>query len=252
MVQFIFFFLSFCYIQGHADSENSYQALVNKNLIQIGDKPSLHLGSGESYLPGYINIDLPFTDRPLHTKNGPDYFCNILDLRFPFNSIEKIENHHMFEHFSRPVSLALLCAWGLWLDSDGELLIETPDFENAIKRYLSTPSFQSQQIIIRHLFGSHEADWAYHYDGWYYEKFKHTLSAFGFVIEDVKYNFWQNTDNIIIKAKKIHTYSPSQIKQIAYDLLQLSCVDQSLSEYKMWKGWCNDFDNAFSKMICPL
>lgn len=242
------FFISF--ISCYGTIQDNYQDLIDKKLIQSGDKPLLHLGCGESYLSGYINIDLPFEDRPLHSKNGPDYFYNILDLRFPNNSIRKIENHHMFEHFSRPVSLALLCAWTLWLDQEGKLVIETPDFENGIKHYLSISSFQSRQVILRHLFGSHEAYWAYHYDGWSQEKFDYVLSKLGYTIEDVKYFSWKDTDNITVYAKKTTMHNLDELCQICHEILRLSCVDKSPSEINMWQGWCKDFDIALSKMIC--
>ncbi len=242
-------FFSLIAIHCHSATFNNYQDLVDKGLIKTGDKPSLHLGCGESYLQGFINIDLPFAERPLHQKNGPDYFYNILDLRFPLNSVSRIENHHMFEHFSRPVSIALLCAWNFWMDMGGELIIETPDFENAIKKYLSTTSFHSHQVIIRHLFGSHEASWAYHYDGWYHDKFACILSKLGFELTNSNHFSWKDLDNIIIKAKKTHMHTPEQLKELAYEILQLSCVDESESEYKMWEGWCREFDIAFFKMI---
>lgn len=238
------FFCTQCYVQA-----NNYQDLVEIGLIQQGDTPALHLGCGESYLPGYINIDLSIAERPLHQINTPDYFCNILELQFPSQSIGKIENHHMFEHFARPESLALLCAWTLWLNIGGELLIETPDFQRGIQRYLSTSSFQSKQTILRHLFGSQEAKWAYHYDGWDLEKFTYILAKLGYTLQETKQSAWKDTDNIIIRAKKTTLYSSEQLKQIAYDFLQLSCVDSSSSELLMWQGWCQDFEEAFAKMF---
>ncbi len=250
MSHFFVFCFSLLFIYYLPAASNNYQDLLDKGLIKKQEKPALHLGCGESYLPGHINIDLPFADRPLHVKNGPDYFYNILDLRFPMNSISKIENHHMFEHFSRPVSLALLCAWYLWLDINGEIVIETPDFEGITQRYLETSSFSTRQVIIRHLFGSHEASWAYHYDGWSHDKFAYILSELGFRLEDSHRYSWNNLDNIIIKARKARILTLEQIKQTAYAILQLSCVDRSESEYKMWQGWCQEFDRALSVMIC--
>ncbi len=249
MIRFFYVFCVVVFSWCHLAWANNYEDLVQRRLIQKGDKPYLHLGCGESYIVGAINIDLPIENRPLHLQNRPDYFYNILDLQFPLNSVAKIENHHMFEHFSRPVSIALLCAWTLWMDLDGELVIETPDFENAIKKYIKTPFFQNRQVIIRHLFGSHEANWAYHYDGWYYDKFAYVLSKLGFQLTGAEYFSWKDLDNITIKAKKTRSYSVQQLKEIAYEILKLSCVDSSESEYKMWKGWCADFDGAIAKMI---
>ena len=87
------------------------------------------MGCGDIYLPGFINIDYIKEYRPAQATNRPDYFVDVMSLRFPLNSISKIENHHMFE------------LRGL------KIVFETPDFAK--------------------LFGSHEAFWVYYYDAWF-------------------------------------------------------------------------------------
>lgn len=244
-----YFLLSLCYIPIFFAEQNTYQDLVSQKIIKVGVKPSLHLGCGERYLPGYINIDLPWDNRPLHLSNIPDYFSNILDLRFPPNSVMKIENHHMFEHFSRPKALGLLCAWSLWLDHAGFLIIETPDFEAGINRYLNSSSFLERQVILRHIFGSHEANWAYHYDGWSYQKFQRIFEALGFTLDRPEYTTWKSTDNVIVRAKKEVSMNAMELREVAYDILKESCLDQSTGEKILWELWCKEFDEIFSQMI---
>jgi len=246
----IFYFFLFLQFFCFADPlANTYTDLVSKQIIKNGDKPFLHLGCGQNYLQGYVNIDLPWEQRSLHSLNIPDYFSNVLDLRFPNRSVMKIESHHMFEHFSRPKALALLCAWAWWLDIGGILLIETPDFEAAIHRYLGTNSFLEKQVILRHLFGSHEANWAYHYDGWCKEKFSRIFSALGLLLDEVSYSSWKSTDNIIVKAIKTDGFSIERLRNSAFMLLKESSVDESLSEKVLWEVWCNEFDESLNKMI---
>lgn len=228
-------------------AETSYDDLVNLKLIASGEKPALHLGCGDVHLNGYINIDFPKENRPLHTGFAADYYADVTRLRFPRNSVSKIENHHMFEHFPRPVSLALLCAWQIWLQDQGELVIETPDFDQGIQRYLTSRSFEEKQIIIRHLYGSHEEQWAVHWDGWYGEKFMRILTALGFEIVSMRQFSWFCIDNVEVIAKKTRKYSVAELRAIAQTLLKLSMVNAS--EASMWQKWCADFNQALDLMI---
>jgi FkbM family methyltransferase len=239
----LFAFSSLC-----AYSTN-YDDLVSKNLIQEGDKPSLHLGCGEHHIDGYINIDFPIENRTLHKNQAADYFFDISKLSFPQNSIHAIENHHVFEHFSRATSLALLCAWHYFLEESGALVIETPDFARGIKRYSKTHSFKTKQAIIRHLFGSQEAPWALHWDGWSEDKFRHILSKLGFSIISVNCFSWECLDNILVTAKKGANKNIIELKEIGKELLKLSMVNTTDSEIEMWKGWCTDFEQALDQMI---
>lgn len=230
-----------------AEASNSYTDLVEDGLISLDVKAALHLGCGEVHLPGYINIDFPKKERSLHSGSAADYYCNITQLYFPKGSINKIENHHVFEHFSRPVSLALLCAWSVWLCEEGTLVIETPDFEFAINRYQESNSFEERQVIIRHLFGSHEAAWAVHWDAWNKDKFSRILIALGFEIQNIQHSSWRSTDNIQVIAKKIKTYSISELKLIINNILKYSMVDAS--EALMLEIWQQDFEKALYPMI---
>lgn len=234
---------------GSVWGSDSYEDLVQRGLISRGDKPSLHLGCGENHINGDINIDFPLENRPLHTGTAVDYHHDITTLCFPDHSVDKIENHHVFEHFSRPMALALLCAWHTWLCQGGILIIETPDFDGGIRRYLNTSSFEEKQIIIRQLFGSHEESWAVHWDGWYKEKLIHILTTLGFRIESVRCYSWRSLDNIEVIAIREQEISPDNLKKRAMELLRMSMVDDSISENKMWEKWCIDFNKALDCML---
>jgi predicted SAM-dependent methyltransferase len=228
-------------------ASNTYEELTNLKLIANGDAPSLHLGCGDVHLNGYVNIDFPKENRGLQKGGAADYYGDLRLLRFPTKSVGKIENHHVFEHFSRPQSLALLCAWHTWLVDGGALVIETPDFDSAIERYLNTKSFKDKQVIIRHLFGSHEADWAVHWDGWGLEKFRHILTALGFSFESARCFAWQATDNIEVSVKKIKHYTLPELRSIAKELFELSKVDKT--EVGMGLKWLSDFNQALDLMV---
>ena len=141
--------------------------LQKHNLTVPGQKLRLHLGCGESHLNGYINIDFPPSEHTVQTKQAADVYADITTLSFPPESIDEIRSHHVFEHFNRQQALALLCNWHQSLKIDGTLVIETPDFETSIHMIAGTTlSYKEKQTVLRHIFGSQEAYWATHYDGW--------------------------------------------------------------------------------------
>ena len=88
-----------------------------------------HLGCGERYINGYINIDFPSESRTVMDTSKADIHTNILELNYSLESIDEIRLHHVFEHFTRPVASALIAGWYSWLKPGGKMHIEVPDFE---------------------------------------------------------------------------------------------------------------------------
>lgn len=226
---------------------NTYDALIEQNIISAGDSPALHLGCGMVHLEGYVNIDFPLDNHTVQTSSGADYFADITRLQFPNGSVSSVRNHHFFEHFDRNKALAMLCAWHLWLQQDGTLLIETPDFEKAIKRLLKTRDYVTQQRILRHIFGSHEAFWGIHCDGWYKEKFHRILSRLGFEIEHVHQYSYLMTDNIVVHARKKQNLDLTSLKRIAYEVLKESTLNED--ESTLHHVFCAEFNKALDRMI---
>lgn len=83
----------------------------------------LHLGCGNKYFPGYININRRKTE-------ATDYICDITDISLPNNSVELIETYHMIENFSPKVFSKALKNWWKKLIPGGELIIECSDSDN--------------------------------------------------------------------------------------------------------------------------
>lgn len=189
----------------------------------------LHLGCGRNYLDSYINIDYPVTEHTVQADIKADIYADITKLSYPYSSIDEIRLHHVFEHFSRPVALALLCRWRDWLKPGGLLRIETPDATTCF-RLIMDPiiSFDNKQQIMRHLFGSHEARWAVHWDGWYEEKFSITLKTLGF--ENLRYaqNEWGVLHNIEVFAyKSKQNLKIKDYSSLVKNLLELSVIKKS-------------------------
>lgn len=202
----------------------------------------LHLGCGENHMNGYLNIDYPASEHTVQVHSGADIFADLTKIKFPSQSVDEVRSHHVFEHFDRPTALALLCKWYDWLKVGGNIVIETPDFDASIKMLVTNQyPYKAKQSIMRHVFGSHEADWAIHCDGWYQEKFYHTLTALGFDNVTFEFTQWQLTRNIIVRAQKTSHKATATIQQRAHGLLRDSMVDNSSSEEKMWAIWRHNF-----------
>ncbi len=100
------------------------------------------------------------------------------------------------------------------------------------------------QSTVRHVFGSHEAKWAFHLDGWYEEKYRDNLNRLGF--KDLQFEFtqWRLCPNIIIKARKTENLSLEELKIGCFEILKHSLVDDT--ETGLYKVWCDMFLNALS------
>lgn len=231
----------------HASSDALVQ-LCEAKITNMSKPVKLHLGCGENHLQDYINIDFPPSEHTVQSKSGADAFGDITKLRFPANSVSEIRSHHVFEHFNRTTALAMLCAWHIWLKIGGIIYIETPDFQKSIEMILDTQySYPQKQIILRHIFGSHEAPWAIHCDGWYRAKYEHILNLLGFKISNIKYSSYLLTHNITIIAQKELAFDTATLITKAYSILMDSLVDKT--EETMFGVWCKNFDAALNRLI---
>lgn len=215
----------------------------------------LHLGCGKNYLEGYINIDLPSEKQELMRAKA-DVYKDIRDLDYPENSIDEIRNHHLLEHFTRQEAIKLLLQWRCWLKPDGFLIIETPDFEECAKLFLNS-DLKTKFKIARHIFGSHESDWAVHKDFWTKDKFEFILTKLGFEIisikqfnsvlgklpktsflikkipsEKIKRNFADILPNILVKAKKLDKEIDE--RKVVKEILEMSLVGSEKEILDVW------------------
>ncbi len=212
--------------------------LRERGLAAAGQDVRLHLGCGERRLPGYINVDFPPADHTVQKKCVADVQANIAGLCFPAGSVAEIRSHHVFEHFEFPAALALLSAWHDWLQPGGRLVIETPDFAAAAQRYLDPASPPDRQaVVLRHVFGSHEAAWAVHRDAWDEAKFNRVLGALGWDSLQFEKATWHATDNITVRATKPAGVARPELAGRSAALLREALVDDSASEQELWMVW---------------
>jgi len=202
----------------------------------------LHLGCGQRYLEGYVNIDYPMTEHSVQQKSVADQFADLKELRYKVDSIEEVRLHHVFEHFSRATACAFLAGWNSWLKQSGGLRIEVPDFEKTGKVALSRWSNPKEKYVaLRHIFGSQEAHWAVHFQGYTPSSLSTFLKCYGFKTEAVNKNSHLGTYNIEIIAVKEKSINKEDFIRITAEYLSNYLVDKSESEKIMLDIWLKEY-----------
>ena len=199
----------------------------------------LHLGCGERYLDGYLNIDFPPSEHSVQQTAPADEFADITGLTYPDGTVDEVRLHHVFEHFDRPTALRLLVDWRLWLGREGRLVIETPDFERCARAFaMPLTTRRRRGVLLRHMFGSHEAAWAVHWDGWYRDRYRRTLTALGFDDLEFERAKWRGTYNLTVTARPGSApVDRAGLLDGAEQLLRESLVDDSASELELLSAW---------------
>jgi hypothetical protein len=215
--------------------------------IKECEKPKLklHLGCGQTYLDEYINIDYPSSEHTVQTKSVADQYEDITQLRFNRGSVDEVRLHHVFEHFRRPHVAALVACWNTWLSQSGRIHIEVPDL-GRIARVFCNPfsTSKARAIAERHLFGSHEAPWAAHYEGYDARLMKNLLDTFGFKTEKIQRKSWRGTQNIHIHAYKVRDlHTVDEGMELGRKYLKQFLVDETAGELEMLRVWLKAFES---------
>ncbi len=128
----------------------------------------LHLGCGAKHFVDFVNIDIK-------KVSGADRIANAKKLDYPPNSIERIETYHMIEHVRKPDVRLMLKHWHSLLIPNGILVIECPDFDEAVKQYLA-----GNQMRIQNIFGLQRWIGDEHYWGYNFKRLFAELAYSGF------------------------------------------------------------------------
>jgi hypothetical protein len=205
----------------------------------------LHLGCGERYLEGYRNIDFPPSEHTVQTGTRVDEYSDIRELVYPRESVAEVRLHHVFEHFTRPVALALLTAWNAWLEPGGTLRIEVPDFDRTARRVLSPLTSEKQRgVALRHIFGSQEAPWALHLEGWSRRRLERVANAFGFDVSERRKNSYKGTFNVDISSRRVRQLTLTEARSAAAEILSMNLVGD---EAKILEVWMTAYDDQVKK-----
>lgn len=128
----------------------------------------LHLGCGNQYFKGYVNIDQRKTP-------ATGLVCNIGNLPYPDDSTELIETYHAIEHFPRHNLPQVLEEWHRVLVPGGKLIIECPNFDEAVKRYIG-----DDNKMLDSIFGLQRFPGDAHLWGFNFGRLKKLLDQVGF------------------------------------------------------------------------
>jgi len=206
----------------------------------------VHLGCGDMYLRGYLNVDLPPKDGVATGTSRPDLESDATRVSCPPETLAEIRLHHLFEHFERAEALALLIRWYHWLRPGGHITVETPDFEGCIANFTGRP-VGDQGVILRHIFGSQEAPWAQHRDGWSANRFRYVLGELGFTRISTSSTFSDRRrllPNVVVKAHRPSGGKPTREAQVnsALRILRQSMNGEGQSEQLLFARWRSRFD----------
>jgi hypothetical protein len=198
----------------------------------------LHLGCGQRYLDGYVNIDFPPSEHTVQIKSIADRHADLLGLRYAAGEIEEVRLHHVFEHFARHAACALVASWQSWIRMGGCLRIEVPDMLlTGLAAINPLASFKQRCVAERHLFGSHEAEWASHKEGYSTGQLRKLVRAFGFTVNRIKRNSWRGTYNFELFGEKKHAMDRAASEQAARAYLGEFLVDRSTGELRLLDTW---------------
>lgn len=212
----------------------------------------LHLGCGQRYFEGYVNIDYPLTEHSVQQTSVADELHNLFDLRYKKETIDEVRLHHVFEHFSRAQACAMLAAWNSWLKPGGIVHIEVPDFDRTARAVLSPFSSQrAKSVGLRHIFGSQEAHWALHFEGYTPRRLRRFLSFYGFKAIKTELVKYKDIYNVTVIAQKTKTISLNEFAAISRKYLAEFMVADVPSEQILLETWVKDYEAQVIKSFAP-
>ncbi len=244
--------------EGNHAKTIDYNSDILRQLKEFGlwkeEKPlRLHLGCGQNHFDGYINIDYPPSEHIVQVSHVADVFGDITKLNFPQQSVDEIRLHHVLEHFNRVVALAMLIKWHKWLKIGGRIHIETPDLIGSAKTLVSNASWKTKMGVVRHLAGDQVANWGYHVDHWFAERFEHTLRTLGFESVQTRSTSWTKEpylSNVEVVAVKNKDNSLQEQLKAAEQLLWNSTV--APEEKPTWEAWRKQLHTVLKGDTIPL
>lgn len=151
-----------------------------QKIIALGKPIKIHLGCGQDYLPGYVNIDA-------YPGSKADLVMDAtkLDL-FPDNCADVIESYHFFEHLMFHKAKQMINEWFRILSPGGLVIIELPNLEVCIKEVGKHFTDDSFDLAMGGIFGQapglieKEGVTQLHKWGWTPKTLKAELSSAGF------------------------------------------------------------------------
>jgi len=199
-------------------------------------------------MEGYTNIDI----RGVKLDKKAD----IRSLEWECGVVNEIRLHHVFEHFSRVVAVALMIRWVGWLKMQGTLIIEVPDFGASIKEWEDKPELE-QWAILRHLTGDQSQKWGFHKELWTPERMSELFEMMGLSGMQLKRARWPhypNLCNFTLSGDKRLNKSRKELFLAGKNFLRYSMVsDSEKATFNIWVEQMRGmvYDNEYPFGICP-
>jgi predicted SAM-dependent methyltransferase len=131
----------------------------------------LNLGARTTKIPGFKNVDIK-------KMPGVDIVADISMLPLRDNTVDEIYASHCLEHFSHTMTVDVLKEWYRVLKKAGKLELAVPNFDQAIKVYLTTGMLTDW--LRNFLWGDQIYREAYHYTCFTKPTLMECLSEAGF------------------------------------------------------------------------
>lgn len=140
----------------------------------LAQRAKLHLGCGDDYREGFINVD--FFNKRLADKNW-----KLNDLKLPDGSCERIESYAVMEHLNYAEFYECLEECHRVLVPGGTLIFEIPEFEEYMRHWLAQ-DYQTRWSFewFSPIWGGQWNDGQYHKAGYSFERVKEILGEIGF------------------------------------------------------------------------
>ena len=166
----------------------------------------LNLGSGNSHIDGFINVDL-------YDKDA-DVQADICDLPYDDNSIDEIVAYQVIEHIPYNQSDDVFGEMYRVLKPGGTAIVETPDIDYVCRAILDEGLLDKW---IYNLVGQYHRPWdkdryedwemnaaSIHRNPWNFQRLGETAEAIGFKVElsAVKHPDYQYPENLSVKLTK--------------------------------------------------
>jgi len=144
-------------------------------------KLKLHIGCGNVYKKGYVNIDV-------YNLTKADLKADAAKLPYKDNTVDRIENYHLLEHLDRNERDLALKEWFRVLKPKGKLMIEVPDLVRNMEIFLKAPyhiRWEQYRKEFKHgriqtIYGLGEIKGQLHKTGYDKERLKRLLQKNGF------------------------------------------------------------------------
>lgn len=163
----------------------------------------LNIGCGKTYKEGFINIDA-------YDQTVADKIMPANNLKFPSNSVDKIESLQLIEHLGLFNAIYALSEWFRVLKPGGDLLIETPNLEKSFKKFING-DLETRKNVLSWIYGV-ESEGMIHKFCFPEELLEDQLKKIGFTnIEKTYMETEKDHPNIRIKCKKTKDYKSFQV-----------------------------------------